>query len=72
MADEAQKTDTAPKAVKMPRAVHQLHTGPKPEQVIEPGTLITDEVAKKHKFDDQQLGRLQDAGAIELVDILKG
>ncbi|WP_267396562.1 MULTISPECIES: hypothetical protein [unclassified Sphingomonas] len=63
---------SAPKKVQMHSSVHQLHTGTKPENVIEPGTIITDEVAKEHKLDKKALDALTDSGALELVDVLKG
>ena len=72
MADEAPKSEVAPKTVQMPRTVHELRTGPKPEQMIEPKTMITEAVAKEHKLDSKEVDRLVDTGAIELVDVLKG
>jgi len=63
---------TAPKAVKMHRAVHDLRTGPKPENMIEAGTIITDEVADEHKLNDKALEQLTDSGAVDLVEVLKG
>lgn len=74
MADETTQQatkSTAPKTVQMPRTVHQLHTGPKPEQVIEPETIITDDVAKQHKLTEKGIEALVTSGAIELVDVLK-
>ncbi len=67
----AAKSST-PQNVKMHRAVHEVLTGPKPEQKIEPGTLITDEVAKEHKLDAKALTALTDSGALDMVDVLKG
>jgi len=72
MADEAAKPDAAPTTVKMPRTVHELRTGPKPEQMIKPKTVITDSIAQEHKLDSKEVDRLVGAGAIELVEVLKG
>lgn len=62
----------APKMTKMHRAVHEIATGPKPENKIEAGTLLTDDVAKEHKLAEKDLKALTDTGAVELVDVLKG
>jgi hypothetical protein len=62
----------APKMVKMPRARHELVTGPKPDQKIDAGEMITDELATKHKLSDKTLASLVETGAVELVDVLKG
>lgn len=71
MADEANATAKVTK-VKMPRAVHELRTGPKPEQMIASGTIIDDELAKKHKLGSDELKALEKSGAVELVEVLKG
>lgn len=70
MADEPQTAST-PKAVQMPRTVHELLTGPKPEQKLAPGTLLTDDVAKLHKLDGKTVDALKTSGAIEMVEVLK-
>lgn len=68
MADEAK----TPTMTSVPRAVHELRTGPKPEQTVAPGTLITEEVGKQHKIDGKTIEALTASGAIELVEVLKG
>jgi hypothetical protein len=60
----------APKMVQMHRAVHEIATGPKPENKIEAGTLLTDDVAKEHKLAEKDLKALTLTGAVELVDVL--
>lgn len=62
----------APTMVSMPRAVHELVTGPEPDAKIDAGTLITDDVAEEHGLEIEQLAALVASGAIELVDVLKG
>jgi hypothetical protein len=71
MADEADKP-AAPKTVQMPRTIHELRTGTKPEQMIEAKTIITDEVAKQHKLDSKAVEHLVGTGAVDMVDVLKG
>ncbi|WP_230770687.1 hypothetical protein [Sphingomonas sp. Leaf4] len=72
-ADDTTTADTgttAPREEKLPRAVHELRTGPEPDDKIDGGTIITDELAAEHDLDDAQLEKLFGAGAIELVDVL--
>ena len=75
MADQADtetaKPGTAPKTAQMPRTVHELVTGPKPDQVIASGTFIDDDVAKTHKLTAKEIDRLVDKGAVELVEVHK-
>lgn len=70
MADEAAKPTAKPKNVKTPRAVHELVTGPKPENKIDAGEIITDDVAKANKLDDKAIKHLIETGAVDLVDVL--
>ncbi|MBD8548009.1 hypothetical protein IFT82_14840 [Sphingomonas sp. CFBP 8760] len=68
MADE---TETSPqKMVEMPRAVHELRTGKGPGNVIVPGTIITDAIAKKHKLDDETMLALIATGAVNVAEVL--
>ena len=68
----AAKASTTPKTVKMARTVHELVTGPKPEQKLDPETFLTDDVIKEHKLDDKAIVALVATGAVELVDVHKG
>ncbi len=61
-----------PKLVKMARAVHELITGKKPDDLIAPGEFITEAVAKKHSLDDKAIASLVISGGVELVDVHKG
>lgn len=72
MAETTTTAKSGPKIVQMPRAVHELITGPKPEQKIDAGDFIDDAVAKENKLDDKAIKSLTASGAVELVDILKG
>lgn len=72
MADKAPAAASAPKTVEMPRAVHEIVTGPKPENKIAAGTLLTDDILKTHGLDDEAVLDLVDTGAIDQVDVLKG
>ncbi len=63
---------SSPKMTKMHSAVHEIVTGPKPENKIEAGSLLTDEVVKEHKLAEKDLKALTETGAVELVDVLKG
>ncbi len=69
MADE---TETAPtqKLVEMPRAVHELRTGKAAADVIEPGTVITEAIATRHKLDTKTLKALVATGAVDIAQVL--
>lgn len=71
-ADETADTSAAPREVKMPRAVHELRTGPEEDDRIDGGTIITEGLAIAHALGEADLKKLLDAGAIELVDVLVG
>ncbi|WP_294354050.1 hypothetical protein [uncultured Sphingomonas sp.] len=71
-ANQAAAKTAAPKKVEMQRSVHEIITGPKPENVIEPGTLMTDDVTKKHTLDAKSIKALTASGALETVEVLKG
>ena len=70
MADEATAPAAKPKNVKTPRAVHEIVTGKKPDEKMEAGEIITEDVAKAHKLSDAAVERLIDTGAIDFVDVL--
>lgn len=69
---ETAEAGAAPREVKMPRAVHELRTGPDADDKIDGGTIITEKLAGEHGLDETDLEKLLDAGAIELVDVLVG
>jgi hypothetical protein len=69
MADETETASTQ-KITKMPRAVHELRTGKGKTDVIEPGTVITDAIAKKHGLDAETLKALKATGAVDVADVL--
>ena len=68
----APKASTSPKIVQMPRTVHELVTGPKVDEKLEPETFLTDDVVKEHKLDSKAIAALVATGAVELVDVHKG
>lgn len=75
MADETNQAagkTAAPKKVEMQRTVHEIVTGAKPDDRIDPGTLLTDDVTKKHKLDADTVKALTASGALETVEVLKG
>ncbi len=60
-------TAAAPKMVQMPQAVHEIHVSP--DEFIPAGTVITDEIADLAGLDDEEIGRLEESGAIKMVDV---
>lgn len=74
MADQNTSTAAAtakkPRMVEMPRAVHELRTGKDADDVIEAGTIIDDDLAKKHKLTDAVLKDLKARGAVDTADVL--
>lgn len=71
MADEPSTTTKITRA-KMPRAVHEIITGKKPEEKIPAGEIITDELAKKHSLSAAEIKHFITTGAIDEVEVLKG
>lgn len=71
-ASDIAAADTVPAITTMPRAVHELVTGKKPDEMIAAGTLITADLAKQHKLDGNALEALAASGAIEAVEVVKG
>jgi len=69
MADETEAASTQ-KITKLPRAVHELRTGKGKTDVIDPGTVITDAIATKHKLDADTLKALVATGAVDVADVL--
>ena len=69
--DGGTKDEDQPTESKMPRARHELVTGPDVDDKVAAGTLITDEVAQLYDLDDKTIARLVASGAIELVDVIK-
>lgn len=73
MADEpATPTTGKITKVKLPRAVHEIITGKKPEEKIPAGEIITDEVAKKHSLSATEIKDFITTGAVDEVEVLKG
>ncbi len=66
----AASTAKKPRMVEMPRAVHELRSGKAGDEVIEAGTIIDEEMAKKHKLTAPVMKDLVDRGAVEMAEVL--
>jgi hypothetical protein len=61
------RSTAAPKMVKMPQAVSEIHVSP--DDVIPAGTIITEDLMLEAGFDDTDIDNLEAAGHVTIIEV---
>lgn len=56
-----------PKTIRMPAAVSEIHVSA--DELIPPGTIITDEIAELAELDADTLDALEEGGHVKFVEV---